>query len=292
MLSMTGFGQATGEMGGHRVSVVLRSVNHRYLDLSLRLPDLCLRSEAALQRLLGEHLTRGRVEVTVEIEAIEAGEPRLQLRTEVARAVVEAVDDLRSQGLVEGEVTAGDLLQMPGFVDIRVPEEVWTDEDEAFLLDVAGEALEEMAEARRVEGRHLAEVIRQKVERFAERVDELEALRPQAQHALTEAFRARLDELLHDCEIDAARLEQEVAVLIDRSNVSEELERLMAHLKHFRQIVERSGAVGKQLDFVVQEIFRELNTLSAKCRSAAMTKRAVEAKVLCQELREQLRNVE
>lgn len=293
MRSMTGFGSAVGENGSHRVAVTLRGVNHRYLDVVVRLPDVCRGSEAALKRLLGESLSRGRLELAVEVERTAAGAARLDLGTEVARAVVMAVDELRAAGLVEGDLSPGELLQVPGVVDVGAAADEWTEADEALLHQVVSEALAELAEARRAEGARLARVVADKLEQIEAGVAELEALRPEAQQALAESFESRLEELLEDGELEPRRLEQEVAVLIDRSNVSEELERLRAHVEHFAEILEQAdGAVGKRLDFVVQEIFRELNTLSAKCRSAAMTRLVVEAKVVCEELREQLRNVE
>ncbi len=296
MQSMTGFGQATGESESRRLTVVLRGVNHRYLDAALRIPDLCRPSEAALQRLLGERLERGRVELTVEVENLAPVESRIELRSEVARGLIDGLAELRAElrgaAGVGGELAMGDILQVPGIVDVRVVERGWTEDDERLFLDVAAEALEQMVAARASEGRRLAAVIDEKLGQLGSLAEALEALRPQTQQALAESFESRLDELLGDGELEAGRLEQEVALLIDRSNVSEELERLAAHLEHFAQIAEQPGAVGKRLDFVVQEIFRELNTLSAKCRSSAMSRRAVEAKGLCEELREQLRNVE
>ncbi|MDX1643113.1 MAG: YicC/YloC family endoribonuclease [Thermoanaerobaculia bacterium] len=292
MRSMTGFGEATGESDSRRLTVVVRGVNHRYLDVAARIPDLCRSSEAALQRLLGGRLERGRVELAVEVESLGPAGSRVELRSETARALIEALSELRSAAGIGGEVAIGDLLQVPGIVEVRALEQDWTEEDERLLLEVAAEALEQMMAARRSEGRRLAAVIDEKLEQLGSLAEALDALRPQAQQALSESFERRVDELMDDAELEAGRLEQEIALLIDRSNVSEELERLAAHLEHFGQIAEQSGAVGKRLDFVVQEIFRELNTLSAKCRSSAMSRRAVEAKVLCEELREQLRNVE
>ncbi len=146
--------------------------------------------------------------------------------------------------------------------------------------------------ARRAEGTRLADVLTEKFDALGVLVARIQELRPVVQTALTGAQQERLDALLDGRDIDPQRLAIEAAVLLDKSNVSEEIERLEIHLDHLRDISREQGAVGKRLDFLVQEVFRELNTLAAKCRSSKMTQACVDAKVLCEEVREQLRNVE
>jgi uncharacterized protein (TIGR00255 family) len=150
-----------------------------------------------------------------------------------------------------------------------------------------------MLEARRSEGDRLAAIVSGKLDELEALATRLEALRPAVQEALARALHERLGAALAGSEgIEPERMVQEVALLADRSNVAEELERLTVHLSHLREIAAQGGPIGKRLDFLVQEVFRELNTMSAKCRSSEMTRACVDAKVLCEELREQLRNVE
>jgi uncharacterized protein (TIGR00255 family) len=292
MNSMTGYGQASAEDAGWRIVVTLRGVNHRYLDVSLRLPEAARGCEADLQRQLGSRMERGRIELGAEIGTPLEPASQIEVDTAAAGALARAADELVATGVASGGLSAADLMNMPEVVRFGGSAVGWGPEAEAVLTEATAAALEQLLEARRQEGARLEAVVVEKIDDLGALVGRLEALRPEVQSALEESFRQRIGELLGDHEVDSERLAQETALLIDRSNVSEELERLRVHLEHFREVAARQGAVGKRLDFLVQEIFRELNTLSAKCRNVEMTRLAVDAKVLCEEMREQLRNVE
>jgi uncharacterized protein (TIGR00255 family) len=293
MLSMTGFGQAVIEQGSWSLQATVRTVNHRFLDPVLRLPEVCRGGEAEVRRLVGERLGRGRVEVTVEAESLAPGPARVRLRSDVAIGLARSAATLAGDAGVDGELTLSDLLALPGVVEVRSSEAVWDEAVSRTLLRVVDAALEQLLGARREEGVRLHAIVVQKLDEIGALVAELELLRPQVQAALAETLRERLAAaLVESAPLDPDRLAQEVALLADRCNVSEELERLAVHLAHLRGIAGESGPVGKRLDFLVQEVFRELNTASAKCRSSEMTRLCVDAKVLCEELREQLRNVE
>lgn len=292
MNSMTGYGQGSAEGDGLRITVTLRGVNHRYLDVSLRLPEEARGCEAELQRQLSAQVERGRIELNAEL--ISPGEPATEIQVDIAaaKALARAADELVEAGAAEGGLSASDLLGMPEIVRIGTTGIDWAPQGEKLLVEATATALEQLLAAKLREGERLRKVVFAKVDSLASIVVELESLRPEVQTALEAAFRQRIEELLGDREVEPERLAQETALLIDRSNVSEEVERLRVHLEHFREVAGQAGAVGKRLDFLVQEIFRELNTLSAKCRSVEMTRLAVDAKVLCEEMREQLRNVE
>lgn len=292
MRSMTGYGQASADGAEWRVHVTARGVNHRFLDVVMRLPEYCRSSEGAVQRLIGDHLARGRVELAIDLSATSGDPVQVELRADVASALSRAVEQLARDGVASGEIGLADLVRLPGVVEIRPSETPWDAAGEALLLEAIDGALDQLVEARQEEGARLEVVVRQKVGVLRSLVDELERLRPEVQLALTQSMRKRLAEVLGDGGIEPERQAQEAALLVDRSNVSEELERLAIHLGQLHEILGQPGPIGKRLDFLVQEIFRELNTLSAKCRSSEMTRICVDGKVLCEELREQLRNVE
>ncbi len=292
MQSMTGFGQAMAESSSRRIQVTLRAVNHRFLDLVVRLPEECREREVGLQRLLGERLERGRVELTVELSPLEGRSAPVEVRREAAEALAAAAHRLSRDGVASGELAVADLMALPGVLEVGASAGPWAEEDSERLEEAVRRALDLLVDARREEGVRLAEVVRQKLELTRALVRDLERLRPEVQEKLRENLRLRLTELLGDRLPEPDRLEEEATLLVEKSNVAEELERLDVHLLRASEIADQSGAVGKRLDFLVQEIFRELNTLSAKCRSSEMTGICVSAKVLCEELREQLRNVE
>lgn len=302
MRSMTGFGQATAADARRQVTVAVRSVNHRFLEIRLRLPEEARGSEAALQELLGAELSRGRVEATVEVRRLGEREVEVEVDRQVVRKAHAAFEGLVAGGLVAEQLTAGDLLRLPEAVTVRVAAESWEEGAEALLLAVAREARDQLVAGRAAEGERLARALAERLDELAAVAADLEALAPEVRREAAAALRGRLDELLAEAaasagrpdpaRLDPGRLEQEVALLADRGDVREELDRLAAHLDHFRELTAAGGAVGKRLDFLTQEVLRELNTLGAKCRHAAMTRRVLDGKVLVEQLREQVQNIE
>lgn len=296
MRSMTGYGHAEGEAGRHRVRVTLRSVNHRYLDAVVRLKEEQRASETALRDLLAERLSRGRVEVGVDVEEVGAGESRFEVDSAALQRLSGLLAGLREEGLIEGGLAAGDLLRHPQLLRVAEPERHWGVEEEALLLRVAGEALAELVASRETEGGKLRVALEERLAGLAEVARHLRELAPEARREAAGALRERVRAVLHDQhtfdEAAEARMAQEVATLADRSDVMEEVDRLDAHVEHFGELMVAEGAVGKRMDFLTQEIFRELNTIGAKCRNARMTQAVLDGKVLCEQLREQVQNVE
>ncbi|MGD2115111.1 MAG: YicC/YloC family endoribonuclease [Acidobacteriota bacterium] len=290
--SMTGFGRAAEESARFRVRVTLRSVNHRFLDLALRVRDEQRRSEPALRELLAARLSRGRVEVNVDVEPLGMPPHRLEIDQQAVHELTRVLDELVREEVLERGLTAGDLLRMPQIVQLSEEERLWDEEDERLLLRVAERALDELMEARGTEGRKLEAALTERLEGLRTATETLREAVPRAREEAAEALRQRLEALLGERELDEDRLAQEVAVLADKTDVGEEVDRLGAHLEHFAEILAGDGAVGKRLDFLTQEIFRELNTLGAKGRNSGITRIVLDAKVLCEQLREQVQNVE
>jgi uncharacterized protein (TIGR00255 family) len=289
---MTGYGEAAAESARHAVSVSLRAVNHRFLDLQVRLTEEGRGSESALRDLVGKAIARGRVEMRVEVRPVAERRATVQLHRGVVEAAHAATHLLVEQGLIERGLSAGDLLRIPEALRIELDGGAWVEEDQELLLRVAGEALAQLVESREREGRSLAAILDDRLKVLAEVVVRLDALRAPVREELAAALRRRLAELLQNQALDEARMAQEVALLVDRSDVSEELDRLRSHLDHFRSVTGEGAPAGKRLDFLTQEIFRELNTLGAKCRNAEMTRAVLDAKVICEQMREQVQNVE
>lgn len=292
MRSMTGFGQARGENARHALSVTLRSVNHRYLELRLHLADEQQASEAELRQLLTAELERGRVEVGVEIRPTGPRRARVRVEREVVMAAHSALEELLEGGLIAERLTAGDLLRVPEALVVEPLPERWDDDDRRLLRQVAARALAELVAARRTEGEAIQAVLAERLAELAAVAQRLAELRLGVREEIAAALAARVEELLDGRTLDEARLAQEVALLAERSDVAEELDRLSSHVEHFRELLERTGAVGKRLDFLAQELFRELNTLGAKARDAAMTRAVLDGKELVEQLREQVQNVE
>lgn len=292
MRSMTGYGEASGGDAHYALTVSMRAVNHRFLDLQVRLAEEARASEAVLRELVGQEVTRGRVELRVEVQPLAERRVKVQLNRGVVDAAYAAIHQLVEEGLLTAGLSAGDLLRLPEALRVALAEEGWGPAQEEILAGVTREALTQLAASREREGASLAAVLRDRLAALEGTVARLESLRGPVREEMAAAFSRRVTELLGGTPADPARLAQEIALLVDRSDVSEELDRLRAHISHFRDLLAGSGPTGKRLDFLTQEVFRELNTLGAKCRNAEMTRAVLDAKVVCEQLREQVQNVE
>jgi uncharacterized protein (TIGR00255 family) len=289
---MTGYGEASGENARHGITVSLRAVNHRFLDLQLRIGEELRGSEAALRDVIGREIARGRVEARVEVRSVAERRASVQVNMGVIREAHVAVHQLAEAGLIDRGLSAGDLMRLPEAFRVELGAEEWTPEDEELLLGVARDAVTQLVASRGKEGASLAAAMEEKLHGVEDAVVRLDALRGPVREEMAASLRRRLGELLAGQPLDEARVAQEVALLVDRSDVSEEVDRLRSHVEHFRAVTREGNAAGKRLDFLTQEVFRELNTLGAKCRNAEMTRAVLDAKVLCEQIREQVQNVE
>ena len=291
MRSMTGFGQATAEGERLRVQATVRTVNHRYLDLSMRLVDELRPHERRLRDIFSAMLERGRVEISLELERLDQPPVRLVPHRELLQAVRSLRDELRGDGLDLAEPTLADLLRLPDALRVESESQTFAEADAEVVFTACRQACEQVVSARQREGREIEDMLRVRADGL-EKVQQVMVERAAGMpERLAESLSQRIEQLV-DERVDADRLAQEVAHLVDRGDVSEELDRLASHLVHFREMLEADGAVGKRLDFLAQEIFRELNTVGSKCRDSEMTRSVLDGKVLCEQVREQVQNVE
>lgn len=289
--SMTGFGEGQASDDRVGVRVTMRSVNHRGFDLVLRLREELRPLEAALRRRIGERVARGRVEVTIEFESTDASLRALVVDHAAVAAVVAAAQELQSRyGLREG-LTVSDVLRLP---DVLVAPARAQAADLAAAVAVAAleRALDTFDQSREREGAGLEVVLLSLAADLRARVATLRHLAPAARQVLAEAFTLRIAEAVGEAGVDLQRLAQEVALLADRADVREELDRLQVHLDALDQALGSCAAVGKRLDVLLQEIQRELSTLAAKSRDSASKAEVIEARLLAEQLREQVANVE
>ncbi len=293
MRSMTGFGSATLRLANKArgsISVETKSVNQRFLDLKLSLPKEYAPWEADVRKLVGERVGRGRVELYVSREGSTNGRPRVEIDEDLARAYVDEWRRLKKTLRLSGDV---DLALLRGVPDLYRARETSAapEAERAALLRVIGKALRELERARLREGTHLAADMRartialEKLAVFmAERAD---VSRLDARRRIEE----RLRELLAG-NVDEPRLVQEAAFQVERSDVTEEIVRLRSHLSGLRDLLEADDAVGKRIDFLLQEVQREVNTVASKSSDLRLTQLAVEAKGEIEKIREQVQNIE
>jgi uncharacterized protein (TIGR00255 family) len=285
--SMTGFArrELQGEWGS--LSWEIRSVNHRYLELAWRLPEELRPLEPTFRKVVGKHLGRGKVDCGLRLRWSDEAQPPIKLNATVLSQVASAIDALAERLPGLGPVDPLDLLRWPRLIED-------TDKDvgpvEAAAMGLLEEALQELMASRRREGQRLALMLRERCDAIEVLVAEARSRLPEIRSALRERTLEKLAQL--DVETDSDRVEQELVLLAQKMDVDEELDRLDSHLAEVRRALETDEAVGRRLDFLMQEFNREANTLASKSQSNESTRIAVELKVLIEQMREQVQNVE
>jgi uncharacterized protein (TIGR00255 family) len=298
-MSMTGYAQARAERDGLALRVSVKSVNHRFLDVKLRTPEALDMYELRLRQIVREKIHRGHVEVTVNIEPAKSSP--VQVNIELVNAYLKVAEELRQHTKAATDMDVVALLRLPGVIGglgAALPETEEQQEQLGLLLDAAlREALVKLDDMRRVEGRHLAEELRARVVQIREHAEKVRGLAATLRPAFARRLATRLNELLNGTAIDPARLAQEAALLAERSDISEELDRLHSHLQQFSNLVDGAGELGKKLDFLLQEMHREANTMLSKTpgvesEALEITGLALEIKSEIEKLREQVQNIE
>lgn len=291
MRSMTGYGRGEVDHDGVKFSVELSSVNRKQSDLVLNLPRDFTEFEPRIRQTINEQLSRGRTTALVSCEQGANGQRKLSLDTALARSYQEAMRALQTELSAPGEITISNILQAPGVMrfseDGIDPAQAWPAIEQSLQT-----ALGELIKMREREGEHLAEDLRARLETIRRAIKEVNALFPEVVTKYRTALLERINKAGLDLSIDDDRLLKEVALFADRSDVSEELTRLESHLTQFGEHLQKEEPVGRTLEFITQEIFRELNTLGAKSNDAAISQRVVVCKAELEKIREQIQNVE
>jgi len=294
--SMTGFGRAEVRGDTLVVSVEARSVNHRHLDVGLRLPRALAAMELDARRLVAGRLERGRVDVTVQVAPVSAQSTQRVLvdaalaREYVARARTLGVE-LADLG-VRGDVALDWVLERPGVLRLEEPEPADAVVPWAMLEQALGRALDELVERRVAEGQRLAHELRTLHSELATIVEAMATRAPAGVRRREERLRERLASLLGASGVDEARILTEAAVWSDKADIAEELTRLRAHLAELALVLDKDGPVGRSLDFLLQELGREVNTVASKADDLELSQAALAGKGLLEKMREQVQNLE
>ncbi len=293
MLSMTGFGTGEGATGPMTISVELRSVNHRFLDVSLKLPGVLAFLETDIRKFLKENVARGRVTVAVQLQVNREGagaglDPdRLQAGLEMVRAAAAELEKATGEA---HPVTLEHLLAVPDL--FRAEElEVQQDEMRAAMMTALKAAHQGLMAMKTAEGEALVNEMRQRLETLSTELTNVEKWAPQAGAEIQKRLEERLEKILPD-QVDPQRLAQEVAMLADKANINEECERLGIHITHFHKALDEGGQVAKRLNFLLQEMHREVNTTGSKTNLMDITQAVITMKDEVESMREQILNLE
>lgn len=290
VLSMTGYGRAQEEHGGRDITVELKSVNSRYFEYSSRMPRGFSFLEDRLKKLVNASVSRGKVEMGLTVVNVTAEDVQIAANVELAKQYVAAAEEIRQA--VGGQPLSLDALsRLPDVFTARRTEvdeeQLWQD-----VKEVAGKAVQNFLAMRAAEGEKLKEDVLARLKTVEQDVGEIERLSEGRVEAYTEKLYAKLTKLLEDRSIDEARLLTEAAIFADKTAVDEETVRLRSHIQQYRDILQLQEPVGRKLDFLTQELNREINTIGSKCSDLAITKLVVEMKGEIEKIREQIQNME
>lgn len=289
MHSMTGYGRAMCEIEGRQLTVELKSVNHRFLDLSFRMPRSFMFLEDDARKRIAARLSRGHVEVFMTYKNLRNDSRTVRVDEALLSAYMRAFDQMAAAGLRDDRA----LLGVSRFPDVLVVEEAQEDQEalRALMGQTLEAALDQITAMRAREGAEMSKDLRARVEAIRRLACAIEERYPETVQEYTERLRASVRELIGN-EIDEGRLVMEVAIMADRSAIAEEIVRLNSHLQQMGELIESEAPVGRKIDFLVQELNREVNTISSKSQDIPITRLTVDAKAEIEKLREQIQNIE
>ena len=293
LISMTGYGEANGVLDGVSYAVEIKAVNHRYLKTVVKLPETDAFLEDDIDKLLRKNLSRGTVNYVLRLKGVSANS-LFEIDEVALRSVVQKLNNISSAIGREGTIDMASLLVLPGIVCPAVPDEEQSARVRKLVLELTQEAVDKLKTMRETEGKYLEADLLGHCAAMEEELERIRARSGSITKEYAKRVRRRVDELLAEAKLklDEQTLAREVAILADRSDVSEEMARLDAHVAQFRHICETEKQAGRRLDFLSQEMLREDNTVASKASDADIARCVVDVKCLIERLKEQVQNIE
>lgn len=289
--SMTGFGRAVKEIDGYIITVELKSVNHRYFEFFSKIPRQYGFIDEKIKNYINSKVARGKVECYVGIEALNTESAEVAVNHTLAKAYINALNEISDEYDVKNDVSAQTVSRFPDVLVVRKSEE---DEEKiwSYVKEVTEEALCGFIEMREREGKKLCEDVLSRAEYILNCVQFVEERSPKTVKEYNEKLIERMKELLGDASVDEQRLLTEAAIYADKVAVDEETVRLRSHIEQLRDFFNSDSAIGRKMDFLVQEINREANTIGSKCNDVEIARKVVDIKAEVEKIREQIQNIE
>lgn len=289
--SMTGYGRQKGENERREVQVEIKSVNHRYLDLNVKVPRIYFFLEEPIKTAVSAAVARGKVDIYLSITAKEGGDVKVSPNLALAGEYLRALEQVRDTYSLKDDISVMELAHMPDLLTVA-REEPDAEEVKTQALEVLGRALEEYNAMRRTEGERLCEDIARRGQEIGKMVDQVEQRSPQSVEEYRQKIAQRMTEILGDSDIAEQRILAEAALFADKVSVTEEVVRLRSHLSQLQKMVQGDAPVGRKLDFLVQELNREANTIGSKANDYELAQIVIEIKAEIEKIREQIQNLE
>ncbi len=288
--SMTGFGRGKYEKDGRNYTVDIKSVNHKYTDISVRLPRFLNSEEDKIRKRISSAISRGKVDVLITFENYSSKGTNIRINKELAKDYIRELKDLAEETGLKFDVDVIDISKFPEILKIE------DEQDEELigneLMIAVDNALNKFISMREIEGTRLIEDIEKRIYSIQNKVNEITAYSSNLVKEYMEKLKIRVNELLEPSTVDENRLMQEIVIFSDKSSIEEELTRLKSHISQFLELIKQNSPIGKKIDFLIQEINREVNTIGSKANCLEITNRVIEIKTEVENIREQIQNIE
>lgn len=288
--SMTGFGRGKYENEGRTYTVEIKSVNHKYSDINVRLPRFLNSVEDKVRKRVAEVISRGKIDIFVNFENYSSQGTTIRINKDLAKEYIKELKSLAEEADLKFDLNVIDVSKFPEILKLE-------DEDNSELIGqevmiALDEALEKFVAMREIEGQKLVEDIERRIYLIQEKVNEVTNFSSTLVQEYMARLQTRVNELLAPGVVDEARLMQEIVIFSDKSSIEEELTRLKSHISQFLELIKQSSPIGKKIDFLIQEINREVNTIGSKANSLDITNKVIEIKTEVENIREQIQNIE
>ncbi|PLS06496.1 YicC/YloC family endoribonuclease [Neobacillus cucumis] len=290
VISMTGFGRGKAESEAFSVNVEIKTVNHRFSEINIRMPRQLLKIEDKMKKILSQHIRRGRVEVYVSVDGEGMVSRKVQADWKLIEEYFQFLNEAKNKYGIEGTITIQDLLNRSELLHIE-ESDAGNEEIEELVLSATEEAASFLKQMRMAEGEELKKDLLAITAQVETNVTELQKFAPIVVQAFKERLTKRMQEFVNG-QLDETRILTEVAVFADKADINEEITRLRSHIQQFLQTLNENEPIGRKLDFLVQEMNREANTIGSKANDSNIAKKVVEIKSLLEKLKEQVQNIE
>ena len=288
--SMTGYGKSNLSINSREYQVEIKTVNHKYIDTNIRMPRIISYLEEDIRKLITSKLKRGKVDISITFENYSKDGNDIRINTELAKMYIENLRKLAEEENLSSNIDVTEITKLPDVLTIKSNLDEKQIKEE--LLQVVEDAINQLIDMRKNEGKRISEDILAKISQVEEKKDEIFALSTGLIDEYVVKLEARIKEILRTEELDKSRLMQEVVIYADKCSVEEEITRLKSHIGQLRSLIDSDEPSGKKMDFLIQEMNRETNTIGSKANNLEITNRVVDIKTILEDIREQIQNIE
>lgn len=290
--SMTGYGKGVLNVENREYQIEIKSVNHRYLDISIKMPKTLSYLEEEIKKEISKRIKRGKIDVFISFENNSQEGKNIKINKELAKIYIDRLRELAKEESILDNIEVIDIAKFPDVLTIKIDEEDEKVKNE--IIDVTKQAVDKNIEMRAVEGEKIAQDLLIRVKKIQDKIEEISQKSTGLIDEYVVKLEKRIQEILKSEEIDKSRLAQEVVIYADKCSVEEEITRLHSHIYQFKELIEETNneAIGKKLDFIIQEMNRETNTIGSKANSLDITNSVIDIKTELEDIREQVQNVE